>query len=337
MGGATSPPRRRYAREVRCAAVDGTWTCKPPGLASLPLHSLRLLACSTRRRFQVAAPAAPALAARRGLLPGRALLHCGWRKLAQSGQAARPATPLRQAPRAQAPAGQIVRAEQWEQRRQQVLAFVERHGRLPRRQNSVREPLLPGEQQLGRWCDYQRQRWKGGRQPPLTAGQQAALEAIPGWFWVEHVTLPWEQWLQQVLAFVEQHSRLPRAADSQQEPLLAGEQQLGQWCNRQRQRWNGTAQPPLSTEQQAALEAIPGWAWGAQASWEQRRQQVLAFVEQHGRLPRTKSSRREPLLAGERQLGHWCSRQRQCRKGRVQPLLSAEQQALLEAIPLWRW
>ena len=309
------------------------------GPAKSSFCSLRRTVClSACCSLHAATPAGPGLGAPRSLLRSLAVLRSarGRSGLAQSGQVLRPAAPLRLAPRAQAEFGQTVRSEQWEQRRQQVTAFVEQHGRLPRQVGSQREPLLAGERQLGRWCGTQRQRWKGKQQPPLSAKQQAALEAIPGWVWEEQ--MPWEQRRQQVAAFVEQHGRLPRTEGSKKEPLLAGERQLGVWCNRQQQRRKGQQQPPLSAKQQAALEAIPGWSWWgerANVAWEQRRQQVLAFVERQGRLPRRRGSQQEPLLEGERQLGNWCSVQRQRWKGKQQPPLTAEQQAALEAIPGW--
>ncbi len=37
--------------------------------------------------------------------------------------------------------------------------------------------------------------------------------------------------------------------------------------------------------------------------WQQRCEQVAAFVQQHGRLPRSGGDKHTPLLAGEQQLG----------------------------------
>lgn len=72
----------------------------------------------------------------------------------------------------------------------------------------------------------------------------------------------WEQWRQQVAAFVAQLGWLPQAAAGPEQPSLslsASEQMLGEWCTLQRQRQTGRVQPPLTPEEQAALEVIPGW------------------------------------------------------------------------------
>ena len=74
-------------------------------------------------------------------------------------------------------------AEWWERRRQEVAAFRELHGRIPREAGGKAEALTEEERQLGAWCTRQRQRKKGNIGPPLTPEQEASLEAIPGWYW----------------------------------------------------------------------------------------------------------------------------------------------------------
>jgi hypothetical protein len=229
----------------------------------------------------------------------------------------------------------------WEQRRLEVVAFCAQHGRWPRERGSKALPLLPGEEELGRWCNTQRQRWKGntsyGR--PLTPEQAAALEAVHGWFWEERQREPWEARYQQVAAFLRQHGRFPRRIATKDKPFGEGEQELANWCSAQRQRWRGNIKPPLTPEQVAALEALPDWRWEERAeAWEQRRQQLAAFVQQHGRLPRSKGSQSRPPLEGEKELGTWLSHQRWLLRGHsAYAALSAEQLAALDAsIPGWR-
>lgn len=36
---------------------------------------------------------------------------------------------------------------------------------------------------------------------------------------------------------------------------------LHRWCRRQRERYRGAAAPPLSEEEAAELEQVPGWYW----------------------------------------------------------------------------
>lgn len=70
-----------------------------------------------------------------------------------------------------------------------------------------------------------------------------------------------ERWLLQVSPFAAQHGRLPRRKGGKPSPLVAGEQQLGDWCKYQRQQRKGSkhGSDEWTAEQVAALEAIPGW------------------------------------------------------------------------------
>ncbi len=226
----------------------------------------------------------------------------------------------------------------WELRQLQVAAFFEQHGRWPRRRGSKAMPLRPGEKELGNWCNNQRQRWKGTQKPPLTPEQVAALEAMDGWVWEEWRLEPWEARYQQVAAFRQQHGRFPRQQATESKPFEEGEQGLGNWCDRQRQRWRGNTKPPLTPEQVAALEALPDWRWDEWAEvWEERRKQFATFVQQHGRLPRQVGSRARPLLEGEKELGRWCSTQRLRWRGTEKPPLTPQQVAALESLTGWRW
>ena len=119
-------------------------------------------------------------------------------------------------------------------------------------------------------------------------------------------------------------------------PLQPSEKQLGMWCSKQRLRRKGsTNMPPLAPEQQAAVTVVPGWFWDRADQWEQRRQQLEAFVRQYGRLPRTYPTRKEPLAEGEKDLGHWLLHQTRRQRGaHMTSPLAAEQLAALEAILL---
>jgi hypothetical protein len=170
--------------------------------------------CTQQLRRQEGSKGPPLSAAQLGALEAIP----GWRK--QAAGARRPYIP-------QVP---------WEQRWLEVAAFYEQHGRLPRRTGSKAMPLRPGEKELGRWCDRQRQRRKGNSRPPLTPEQVAALEAMHGWVWEEWRQQPWEARYQQVAAFRQQHGRFPRTEASESKPFEEGEQELGTWCVAQRQR-----------------------------------------------------------------------------------------------------
>ncbi len=76
----------------------------------------------------------------------------------------------------------------------------------------------------------------------------------------------------------------------------------------------------MSSEEAAALLAIPGWKWWAsqrvRVPWDQRCREVAEFVQQYGRLPRQRGSNAEPFLPGEKVLGVWCDKQRQRWRGK---------------------
>ncbi|GAB4815475.1 hypothetical protein N2152v2_002521 [Parachlorella kessleri] len=229
----------------------------------------------------------------------------------------------------------------WEQARQQVSAFQQQHGRLPRANADALGPLVPGERPLGLWCTAQQRRKAGSKGRPLTVQERASLASIPGWKWwpSRRKRGPWQEWMQQFHEFVQQHNRLPRHTPGSSHPFLPGEKELGMWASRQRLFYNGQRQPQLSEEQVAALEAVPGWYWAAYEvqPWEQRLQLLQEFVQQHGRLPRHTPGRDHPFLPSEKELGRWVSRQRRCYHGQREPQLSAERVAALEAVPGWYW
>lgn len=224
----------------------------------------------------------------------------------------------------------------WETRLQQVAAFQQQHGRLPAAPRRLAD--LPLEGQLGYWCRRQsrrRNQWCG-KQAPLTERQAALLEAIPGWRWSTAYAPSWHEWAAQLAAFLELHGRLPH----DQRTEVEGERALARWAGRQRQRREGRGGERVSPEQEAALEAITGWRWNLQGCvWRQHLERLAAFVAEHGQLPRQVGSKRRALLAGERALGVWGSRQRLRHKGHAAvggPLTDA-QRAALEAIPGWCW
>jgi hypothetical protein len=152
---------------------------------------------------------------------------------------------------------------------------------------------------------------------------------------------PWWQRLRLLEDFMALRGRPPRSGrGSLAAPLTKEERELGEWCKTQRNRRKGRKHyAALGPAQQAALEAVSGWQWEPWAEeWKQRLHEVEAFEQHHGRLPRRQGSKAQPLVEGERVLGHWCSNQRQRRKGHGKyAALSPEQAAKLEAIPVWQW
>jgi hypothetical protein len=59
-------------------------------------------------------------------------------------------------------------------------------------------------------------------------------------------------------------------------------------------------------QQVTALEALPDWRWDEWVqAWEERCQQLVTLVQQHGRLLHARGSQSMPLLEGEEELRPW--------------------------------
>lgn len=100
----------------------------------------------------------------------------------------------------------------------------------------------------------------------------------------------WTLHLAETLVFFREHGRFPRV------------QEGGKWLVVQRHAARGGR---LSERRRAQLDrSLPGWHSSGIAAWEQRRAQLAAFVEQHGRKPRARSNDED-----ERALGSWLQTQ----------------------------
>jgi hypothetical protein len=100
---------------------------------------------------------------------------------------------------------------------------------------------------------------------------------------------------------------------------------LGGWVRAQRR-----AKQQLSSEQVAALEAVPGWYWSTDLDtrWYNHFEALKAFVDQFGQLPQAADG---GVFRGYR-LYAWVQRQRHV--GRSLP---PERGAALESLPDWQW
>ena len=190
-----------------------------------------------------------------------------------------------------------------------LVAFVEEHDRLPTQSESYRGV------KIGIWVNGQR-----GNRDKLAPERVAALEAVPGWVWAERTAAPvtlWPDWLALLSAFVTEHGRLPT-----QKETYHGVK-IGSWVGNQR-----TNRSKLAPERVAALEAaVPGWMWEAADTWPDQLALLVAFVAEHGRLPRAGGESYRGV-----KIGSWISTQR-TNRGKLPP----ERVAALEAVPGWVW
>ena len=145
----------------------------------------------------------------------------------------------------------------WEEKLAALRAYVAAHGALP---PPKRDPL-----HLGRWANTQRESkramdaGKGAKaRYGMTPERAAALEGVPGWSWEPRAAL-WPERLEELEAYVAAHARLPPNSHP------SG---LGAWVTGQRQAKRAAdagrkSKIKMTPERAAALEAVPGWTWGA--------------------------------------------------------------------------
>lgn len=83
----------------------------------------------------------------------------------------------------------------------------------------------------------------------MSRERAARLEAVPGWRWAAE-SLEWADWINLLKEFARQHghARVPQLFKTSDGFLL------GRWVNSRRSK-----RDRLSPEQQAELEALPGW------------------------------------------------------------------------------
>lgn len=170
---------------------------------------------------------------------------------------------------------ETARKPTFEERLDELEAYVSAHGRLPKPTDRVG---------IGRWLGNQRRR--GSAQ-----NQQTLDERVPGWRGTKEskrgqVTGLFRARVASLEAYVAEHGGIPTRGTPGALP---------HWIRSMRR--NG------SPEQRAVLDArVPGWDALAYAlvPAELRLEQVRAFVAEHGRLPKQK----------DRPLGAWVLHQR---------------------------
>ena len=102
---------------------------------------------------------------------------------------------------------------------------------------------------------------------------------------------------------------------------------IGKWASKQRHAF---VTGRLSTERQARLESLPGWAWDANdARWYSHYRAMDTFANREGY-----SRPKKRWIENDLKVGGWAGDQRSAyHQGR----LSADRIARLEALPGWTW
>lgn len=172
------------------------------------------------------------------------------------------------------------------------------------RTHLVHHGRYPTTGHLKKWVAKQRAMYDGGHLDDVRAG---LLEALPGWSWE---TTAWGRSFGEYSAHIKQTGRPPAPRTS-----------LYFWASRQRIAY---ASGSLTAARISQLENLPGWTWNRyEESWLEHYRQVEKMVSVGGSYPPCRSS-----------LGRWLNTQR---KSYRLGLLSAENIALLEGLPGWRW
>ena len=149
--------------------------------------------------------------------------------------------------------------DQWEERFQLLLRYVERNGHA-----AVPHPYVQDGFHLGKWVGNQHQSHSAGR---LSQDRQARLEALPGWVWKARVPRQlrsrkaladkWEKGFRHLLRYVEQTGNAAPPFSCTQDGY-----RVGQWVANQRGQWRAGRIP---LERKARLESLPGWVWDPRA------------------------------------------------------------------------
>lgn len=108
---------------------------------------------------------------------------------------------------------------------------------------------------LSTWVNTQRQA-KKGKGGIMTPEREAALEAIPGWFWEVDLDAVWYVRLDLLRQYVDENKCLPTDRKNKYQGV-----KLGAWVTNQRQAKKGKGNGVMTPERCLALEAIPGWRW----------------------------------------------------------------------------
>jgi len=171
---------------------------------------------------------------------------------------------------------------------------------------------------VGRWVARQREDHRAGT---LTAEQEQALTALPGWRWSSREER-WGKGFAALTIFVQRHGHAcpPQAA-------VVGTFRLGAWVSQVRRSFKNGTLPAAAVR---AVQALPGWSWSPQQdAWDAVFQVLATYAEQTGD-PRPARSARCSGVA----LGEWVMRQHQQHAG---GRLSSERTAALESLSGWAW
>jgi ribosomal protein S18 len=131
----------------------------------------------------------------------------------------------------------------WNEAFELLKDFIEEQGRMASYKDEFRG------MQLGKWIDRQRQAHKNGK---LSEERVSRLNCIENWSWGRTNMPNWNEMLDILHTFVQEHNRIPKYSERYQM------HNLGNWVHRQRQAYGKNT---LTQERIKKLISIPGWTW----------------------------------------------------------------------------
>lgn len=176
--------------------------------------------------------------------------------------------------------------------------------------------VAPNGFALGSWVRSQR-----ARKDTHSSETSARFDALPGWSW-NLVADKWESSFSELSKYAATEGNcLVAAGYKSPDGYSLGVWVCGQRANRE----------SLNGEQQARLEALPGWSWyPLEDGWEEGFRHLQEYSTAHGDSIVPQRYKTAEGFA----LGVWVAHQRD--RHREQGL-SVELQARLESLPIWSW
>lgn len=202
----------------------------------------------------------------------------------------------------------------WRHNLVKTAAFHRTHNRPPR-ETRPDDPKFADEGQYGRWLGRQRR-----RVDLMPAWQRETLnQEVPDWDISRETDAYWHGRLREVSAWTDESGHLPRARGTNVSETEASHA-----------RWLQTSRAGrfLTPERIAALDLLlPGWNVTrlSESAWEQRMNEVVAWVRGTGRMPARRAA--DPIEARN---GQWLDNNRR-------KTADPARQALLDTqLPGWR-
>ena len=178
------------------------------------------------------------------------------------------------------------------------------------------------EKQLGNWCSNKRRDKKKGK---LSDVKIKKLELLDEWYWTDEninkVIESFDDSYDELKQWIEINKKLPSSTSKNQQ-----EKQFGIWCCTQRRNQR---KGKLSDERIKKLKLLDGWYWKQEDLFDDSYDELEQWIKINKKLPNKRSNNQE-----EKQIGIWCSYQRQNKK---KGKLSDAKIKKIEKLPFWYW